>query len=113
MPFVVTKVISRPIGIEALGKLYMSDGTSSVSLRIVQESAEASFCRTLGQLRIGFSLIQNTNPILSVLNESPILLKKEPDLQHLTLSSFILTRDGEVEEITLSVLGTEIDERPT
>ncbi len=61
--------------------------------------------RTEGDLRIGLSLVQNSNLILSVLNESPILLKKEPDLRHLALSSFILTPEGEVEEIGFSVNG--------
>jgi hypothetical protein len=108
MPFVVTRIVPRPIGIEAEGKLFVSAGNESVAFRIVQASADARFSRTQGQLRIGFSLVQNTSPILSALNECPILLKKDPDLQHLTLSSFILTRDGEVEEITLSVVGTEV-----
>ena len=105
MPFVVTRIVPRPIGIEAEGKLFASAGSESISFRIVQASSDARFSRTQGQLRIGFSLVQNTSPILSVLNECPILLKKDPDLQNLTLSSFILTRDGEVEEITLSVIG--------
>lgn len=113
MPFVVTKIISRPIGIEVEGKLFVSAGSEAVLFRIVQASADARFTRTQGQLHIGFSLVQNTSPILSALNECPILLKKDPDLQHLTLSSFILTRDGEVEEISLSVSGIENDERPS
>lgn len=110
MPFVVTKIVSRPIGIEAEGKLFVSAGSESVSFRIVQASADARFYRTHGQLRIGFSLVQNTSPVLSALNECPILLKKDPDLERLILSSFILNRDGEVEEITLAVLGTENNE---
>jgi hypothetical protein len=108
MPFVVTRIVSRPFGIEAEGKLFVSAGAESVAFRIVQASADARFYRTQGQLRIGFSLVQNTSPVLSALNECPILLKKDPDLGHLTLSSFILTHEGEVEEITLSVVGTEI-----
>jgi len=48
--------------------------------------------------------------VLSALNECPILLKQDPDLGHLTLSSFILTRDGEVEEIMLTVVGTKISQ---
>jgi len=108
MPFVVTRIVSRPLGIEAEGKLFVSAGSESVSFRIFQASADATFCRTQGQLRIGFSLVQNTSPILSVLNECPILLKKAPDLERLTLSSFILTRHGEVEEITLTVNGQSI-----
>ena len=105
MPFVVSKIVQRPIGIEAEGKLFMSAGSESVTFRIVQASADVRFYRTQGQLRIGFSLVQNTSPVLTALNECPVLLKKDPDLEHLTLSSFILTRDGEVEEITLSVVG--------
>jgi hypothetical protein len=112
MPFVVTRIVPRPIGIEAEGKLFVSAGSESVAFRIVQAAADARFYRTQGQLRIGFSLVQNTSPVLSALNECPILLKKDPDLQRLTLSSFVLTRDGEVEEITLAVLGTEHNESP-
>lgn len=111
MPFVVTQIVSRPMGIEATGKLFVSAGSESVALRIVQASADARFYRVQGQLRIGYSLVQNTSPVLSALNECPILLKKDPDLQHLTLSSFILTHDGEVEEITLSVVGVEEDKQ--
>ncbi len=112
MPFVVTRIAPRPIGIEAEGKLFVSGGSESVAFRIVQASADARFHRTQGQLRIGFSLIQNTSPVLSALNECPIFLKKDPDFQHLTLSSFILTRDGEVEEITLAVFGAGNNESP-
>jgi hypothetical protein len=108
MPFVVTRIVPRPIGIEAEGKLFLSAGSELVAFRIVQASADARFSRTQGQLRIGFSLVQNTSPILSALNECPILLRKDPDLHYMTLSTFILTRDGEVEEITLSVTGTKI-----
>jgi len=110
MPFVVTKIVSRPIGTEAEGKLFVSAGRESVSFRIVQASADSRFYRTQGQFCIGFSLVQNTSPILSALNECPILLKQDPDLQRLTLSSFILTRDGEVEEIILPVGGQSVAE---
>lgn len=112
MPFVIARLVPRPIGIEAEGKLFVSAGSESVSFRIVQASADARFYRTQGQLRIGFSLVQNTSPVLSAMNECPILLKKDPDLRNLTLSSFILTRDGEVEEITFTVLGIENNETP-
>lgn len=107
MPFIVTRIVPRPIGIEADGKLFVSAGSESVVFRIVQASADARFYRTQGQLRIGYSLVQNTSPVLSALNECPILLKKDPDLHNLILSSFILTRDGEVEEVTLAVVGVE------
>jgi hypothetical protein len=113
MPFVVTKIVSRPIGIEAEGKLFTSAGREAVSFRITQASMDARYYRTQNQLQIGYDLIQNVSRISSVLNECPILLKKDPDMQHLILSSFILTRDGEVEEITLSVFGIENSETPT
>jgi hypothetical protein len=109
MPFVVTKIVSRQTGIEAEGQLFISAGNEEVSFRIVQASDDARFYRQQGQLRIGFSLVQNTSLILSALNECPILLRKDPDLQYLTLSSFILTYDGKVEEISLSVFGTKND----
>ncbi|HEX3719666.1 MAG TPA: hypothetical protein VH595_17075 [Verrucomicrobiae bacterium] len=110
MPFVVTKIIPRLIGIEVEGKLFMSDGNNSVLFRISQASNDAKLYRARGHLQIGCSLVQNTSPILTALNECPILLKMDPDLARLTLSSFILNRDGEVDEITLSVLGTEWNE---
>ncbi len=110
MPFVVTNIIPRLIGIEAEGKLFVSDGNESILFRISQSSADESLYRKRGNLQIGCSLVQNTSPILSVLNECPILLKSNPDLQHLILSSFILDRRGELEEITLSVLGAECNE---
>ena len=106
MPFVVTKIVPRQIGIEAEGKLFMSAEREAISFRIVQASADARFYRTQGQLRIGFSLVQNPSLIVSALNECPILLRKDPDLRRLVLSSFILTRDGEVEEISLCVVGS-------
>ena len=108
MPFVVTRIVPRPIGIEAEGKLFVSAGSDSVAFRIVQASYDAKYYRTQGQLLIGSDLIQNVSRILSVLNECPILLKKDPDLHRLTWSSFILTRDGEVQEITLSINGSEM-----
>jgi hypothetical protein len=105
MPFIVSRIATRRIGIEVEGKLYVSAGSEPLSFRIIQTSPDARFYRKQGQLRIGFSLIQNSSPILVALNECPILLKKDPDLEHLTLSSFILTREGEIEEITLSICG--------
>jgi hypothetical protein len=113
MPFVVTRIVPRPIGVEAEGKLFVSAGSEGLGFRIVQASADARFYRTQGQLRIGFALVQNSSPVLSVLNQCPILLKKDPDLHHLTLSSFIMTCSGEVEEIILPVLGIENNELPT
>ncbi len=107
MPFVVSRIVPRSIGVEAEGKLFVSAGSKSITFRIIQASVDARFYRSQGQLQIGFSLVQNLSPILSALNECPVLLKKTPDLQHLTLSSFILTRSGEVEEITLPVVGIE------
>src|SRR5690606_29205468 len=108
MPFVVTRIVPRPFGIEAEGKLFVSAGAESVAFRIVQASPDARYYRTQGELQIGSDLIQNVSRILAVLYECAILRKKAPDLQNLTLSSFILTRDGEVEEITLSVTGANM-----
>jgi len=105
MPFVVSRIVARPIGIEAEGKLFVSAGSESLAFRIIQTSDDARFYRAQGQLLIGFSLVQNSSPVLSALNECPILLKKDPDLNTFVLSSFILTQNGEVEEITLPVSG--------
>ena len=105
MPFVVTKIVPRRLGIEAVGNLFVSTGSEPILFRIVQDSMDARFYRREGQLLVGSDLIQNATRILSVLNECPILLKKDPDLQHLTLSSFFLNRAGEVQEISLTVEG--------
>jgi hypothetical protein len=111
MPFIVSQIVNRRIGIEAEGKLFVSAGGESLAFRIIQTSPDARFYQKQGQLLIGSDLIQNASRILSVLNECPILLKKDPDLEHLILSSFILTRAGEIEEITLSIGGQLITER--
>lgn len=108
MPFVVTKIVPRRLGIEAEGNLFTTGSGEPILFRIVQDSMDARFYRREGQLLIGSDLIQNVTRILSVLNECPIMLKKDPDLQHLTLSSFFLTRAGEVQEIELSVEGMEL-----
>jgi hypothetical protein len=105
MPFIVSRIVTRQIGIEAEGKLFVSADGEPLAFKIIQTSSDARFYRTQGQLQIGFSLIQNPSPVLGALNESPILLKKDPDLEHLTLSSFILTREGEIEGLTLTVGG--------
>jgi len=105
MPFIVSRIVTRRIGIEAEGKLFVSADGEPLVFRIMQTSPDARFYRTQEQLRIGFSLIQNPSAILTALNVCPILLKKDPDLEHLTLSSFILTREGEIEEISLMVGG--------
>jgi hypothetical protein len=110
MPFIVSRIVTRRIGIEAEGKLFVSSGSKPIAFRIIQSSADSRFHRTQGQLQIGFSLVQNTRPILSALNECPILLKKDPDLEHLILSSFILTCDSGIEEISLRVYGQRIAE---
>lgn len=105
MPFIVTRIVPRQIGIEVEGKLFLSAKDEFLIFRIVQTSPEAKYYRTQGELLIGSDLVQNALKIMSVLNESPILLKQDPDLEHLVLSSFILTDGGEVQEITLKVNG--------
>jgi hypothetical protein len=113
MPIVVTKLVTRSIGNETKGRLFVVADRDSVPFLIVQASDEARFYQTQGQLRISFSLLQNLSPAFSALNERPVLLKPDPDLKHLTLSSFILTQDGELQEVTLSVFGVENAERPS
>lgn len=108
MPFIVSRIVTRRIGIEAEGQLFVSAASEPLVLRIIQASPDARFYRKQGQLQFGFSLVQNPSPILTALNECPILLKKDPDFEHFILSSFILTRDREIEEITLSVAGVLI-----
>ncbi len=110
MPFIVTKLVPRPIGIEAEGNLFISMKGKPLLFRIQQSSGEARFYRKHGQLLLGYGLVQNTSLVLSALNECPAMLKMNPDLNRLILSSFILTRDGEVGEITLTVNGTELTE---
>lgn len=112
MPFVVKAIVSRPIGIEATGDLFPSGLAEAVPFLIVQTSSDARFYKVSGSLHIGYSLVQNSSQILSVLNECPILLKQNPDMEHLLLSSFLLTRAGEVEEINLSVNGRQMEAPP-
>ena len=112
MPFVVTRIIEKPLGIEAEGKLYLAAGKEFKILRIVQDSMSARFYRQQGPLRIGMDLIQNASKVNRVLNECPVLLKCDPDFSSLAVSSFMLTRSGEVEEIAFSVSGTIITANP-
>lgn len=109
MPFIVSRIITRRIGIEVEGKLFISANGEHSLFQISQSLVDARFYRTQGQLRIGFSLIQNSNLVINVLNECPILLKKNPDMENLLLSSFLLTDEGAVEEIILDVDGQFID----
>ncbi len=109
MPFVVTRILPRRIGIEVEGKLFSSAGSEGVAFRIEQTSPDARFYRARAKLWIGYSLVQNTSLILSALNECPILLKKDPDLQNLALSSFILTPARAVEEISFNVFGFDLE----
>jgi len=108
MPFIVATIIPGPYGIEAKGKLFDSPGGSPLEFRVKQTSRDAIFRKKKDGVSIGFSLVQNANQIISALNECPILLKKDPDLGTLLLSSFALLADGTVEEITLSVNGESI-----
>jgi hypothetical protein len=110
MPFIVSRIVPHQIGIEAESKLFVSAESEPIAFRIIQSSPASRFYRAQGQLQIGYSLIQNTSPILTTLNECPIQLKKDPDLELLTLSSFILTSEGEIEEISLMVGGQLIAE---
>lgn len=105
MPFIVTRIVPCPYGIEAEGKLFESPGGSPLEFWVKQSSRYADFRKTKDGLSIGFSLVQNANQIVSALNECPILLKKDPDLGTLLLSSFALSANGAVEEITMSIFG--------
>jgi hypothetical protein len=79
MPFVVTRIVHRPIGIEAEGKLFASAGSESVPFRIVKSASDSKSYVAQGEIRIGYSLVQDTGPVISALNECPILLRKAPD----------------------------------
>lgn len=108
MPFIVATIVPCPYGIEAKGKLFESPGGSPLEFRVKQTSRDAIFRKKKDGVSIGFSLVQNANQIVSALNECPILLKKDPDLGTLLLSSFALSANGTVEEITLPVNGESI-----
>jgi hypothetical protein len=108
MPFIVTKLVPRRIGIEVEGNLFVSSNEQPIPFRIAQTASDARFYRVQDQYRVGFILVQNTSPLLSALNECPVFLKKDPDLRFLSLSTFIMTPDGEVQEITCAVLGFEL-----
>lgn len=105
MPFIVQTIVPCPYGIEAKGKLFEFPAGSPLEFRLKQTSRDAIFRKKKDGLSIGFSLVQNVNQIVSALNECPILLKKDPDLGTLLLSSFALSANGAVEEITLPVNG--------
>jgi hypothetical protein len=66
MPFVVTRIVQRTMGIEAEGRLFLSAGSDYIPFRIVQESTNARYYRTQGELRVGSDLVQNVSRILSV-----------------------------------------------
>lgn len=108
MPFIVETIAPCPYGIEARGKLFESSGGNPLEFRIKQTSRDALFRKKKDGVSFGFSLVQNANQIVSALNECPILLKKDSDSGTLLLSSFALSADGTVEEITLSVNGESI-----
>lgn len=105
MPFVVKKIVRRACGIEAEGDLFESPHGEAVPFRIKQTLSDARFTRIQSGVSFGYSLVENSHQILSVLNEYPILLQKNPDLCILLLSSFILTQDRAVEEIRVVVSG--------
>ncbi len=109
MPFIVKTVVPRPVGIEAIGEVFPSAASEAVPFRIVQSSSSARFHRAAGAFQIGYSLVQNAVQVLSVLNECPILLKQNPDMRTLLLSSFVLTPSGEVEEINMPVNGQSLE----
>lgn len=103
MPFVVERVVPRGIGIEAIGQLYPGTGLSPMPLRIVQADFDAQFLRRRGGITFGYSLTQNANVILSILNEAPIFLRRNDNPQTFDLSSLILTKDHQVEVVTCHV----------
>lgn len=103
MPFVVSEVIYRRIGIEAVGQLFSGESKAPRKIRILQAGMNARYWRQQGEIKMGFSLTQNSNLILSMLNESPVFLQGDDNASMFRLSSFILTRDELVEEITFDV----------
>jgi hypothetical protein len=106
MPFVVTRIVPRTVGIEAEGKLFMSAQDDPISFRIVQASINAIVYRRQGEVWIGYSLVQNPGSVVSALNQCPVMLKKDPDLESLTLSTFGLSDDQQPEEIRVAVQGS-------
>jgi hypothetical protein len=108
IPFVVTNILRRPIGIEAEGTLLISSEGRNAALRIVQKAYDATFAIESGETSFRFSLVQNANVILTALNEAPVLLKPDPDLSRLVLSTIRVTPDGEVERISCVVSGISV-----
>lgn len=90
MPFIVKQIVQRTLGVEAIGELYDTDTTAPKSFRISQASEGARLLRREGNLVFGFNLINNPNPVLDAFIESPILLRKQPDLRSMELSAFML-----------------------
>jgi hypothetical protein len=108
MPFIVSKILPHAIGIEAEGILFESADSPGIPFRISQTSQDVEFRKKVGEVGFGFNLVQNSNQILSVLNECPIMLKKDPDLTGLILSSFVLGNENAIQEISLKVVGQTI-----
>lgn len=111
MPFVVTKIVHCSVGIEAEGRLFEKAGSDPIRIRIYQKSPHVHFYRSQGRIQVGFSLVQNPSPVLSALNECPVLLKKDTKPQQMILSTFHLSGEGEVHELTLSVTFDHLDLR--
>lgn len=107
MPFIVSEIINRPVGIEAVGELYSDAKTPARKLRIIQTSYDARYCRQQGEIKLVFSLCQNANLILSALNESPVFLQGTDADGVFRVSSFVLTTEGEIEEITFLIHGED------
>jgi hypothetical protein len=105
MPFIIKKLIPRRLGIEAIGQLFTTDTPAPVCFRIVQSDIGAQFLRQRGILTFGYSLIQNTNVILAMLNEAPIFLRRTNFQHQFELSSLILTNDNGIEVISCVVDG--------
>lgn len=99
MPFIVKQIVQRNLGVEAIGELYDTDTTAPKRFRILQAAQDARLSKRERDLTLGFNLINNPNPVLDAFIESPILLRKQPDLTALDLSAFILRQHAVVLEL--------------
>jgi len=93
MPFVVTKVVERSMGIEALGELHERAGGDVVKLWVWQDSTEMNVWKHQGALKFGYNLVMNAGMVVEALYESPVLLRKEPGTAAMELGTFVM-KDG-------------------
>ncbi len=102
MPFIVEKSVPRLIGVDAVGELLELQGERSQKGRIHQAGDDAQLRRCFDGQSCGFNLIGNTGPVMDAFIESPILLRRRPEMGEMQLSAFMLRGGAVVVELDVS-----------